>query len=155
MTIHLRPASETDLTTIVDLSTAAFPPEKDAIVRNLFPGSLHYSDGIRTARIARKSVKFSLKSTVMMVAVDDASSDGSIVGYAVWEVPVEDGGEEEDIRLPPLAQEGMDKAPFRELIGILEEDVREQFGDKGTRDVWSEFLKLPVFHLFVFGNRND
>lgn len=151
MTIHLRPASEADLPTIVDLSTSAFPPEKDAIVRNLFPGDLHYSDGIRNARIARKSVKFSLKSTIMMVAVDDAS-DGTIVGYAVWEVPVSplaENGNEEEVRLPPLAQEGMNRAPFMELIGILEEDVREQFGDKGTKDVWSEFLYLPILFYFL------
>lgn len=150
MTIHLRPASEADLPTIVDLSTAAFPPEKDAIVRNLFPGDLHYSGGIRNARIARKSVKFGLKSTIMMVAVDDAS-DGSIVGYSVWEVPVSpsaENGNEEEVRLPPLAQEGMDRAPFMELFGILEEDVREQFGDKGTKDVWSEFLYLPILFYF-------
>lgn len=150
MTIHLRPGSEADLTTIVDLSTAAFPPEKDAIVRNLFPGDLHYSDAIRNARIARKSVKFGLKNTVIMVAVDDAS-DGTIVGYAVWEVPVSPSAEkEEEVRLPPLAQEGMDKAPFMELIGILNEDVREQFGDKGTADVWSEFF--PSLPSFLFTN---
>lgn len=144
MTVHLRPASEADLTTIVDLSTAAFPPEKDAIVRHLFPGDLHYSDNIRNARVARKSVKFGLKSTIIMVAVDDAS-DGTIVGYAIWEVPVppstEDGvGGEEEVRLPPLAQEGMDKAPFMELFRILAEDVREQFGEKGTADVWSKYF---------------
>lgn len=144
MTIRLRPASEADLTTIVDLSTAAFPPERDAIVRHLFPGNLHYSENVRNARIARKTVKFGLKSTIIMVAVDDDASDGTIVGYAVWEVPVssstEDGSEGEEIKLPPLVQEGMDKAPFIELIRILQEDVREQFGEKGTADVWSEFI---------------
>ena len=149
MAIHLRPASEADLTTIVDLSTAAFPPEKDAIVRHLFPGNLHYSENVRNARIARKTVKFGLKSTIIMVAVDDAS-DGKIVGYAVWEVPVssstEDGSEGEDIKLPPLVQEGMDRAPFIELISILQDDVREQFGEKGTADVWSEFFFSPPHH---------
>lgn len=139
MTIYLRPASEADLTKIVDVSTAAFPPEKDAIVRNLFPGDLHYSESIRKARIARKSVKFGLKSTVMMVAVDD----DTIVGYAVWEVPVSPSvgnvnEDTENVRLLPLAQEGMDRAPFMELFRILEEDAQKQFGDKGTADVWSE-----------------
>ncbi|EEA19205.1 hypothetical protein TMatcc_010245 [Talaromyces marneffei ATCC 18224] len=139
MTIHLRPASEADLATIVDVSTAAFPPDVDTIVRHLFPGDLHFSDGVRKARIARKSVKFGLKSTVVMVAVDDDKN--KIVGYAIWEVPVsssdEGENEEEGVMLPPLAQEGIDKAPFMELRRILEDDVREQFGDKGTVDVWT------------------
>lgn len=149
MTIHLRPASEADLATIVDLSTAAFPPEQDAIVRHLFPGDLHYSENIRNARIARKLVKFGLKGNIIMVAVDDASNC-KIVGYAVWEVPVSSSAEdksggEEEVRLPPLAQEGMDKAPFIELIRILQEDVREQFGEKGTADVWSKIFPSPTF----------
>jgi hypothetical protein len=152
MTIHLRPASETDLTTIVDVSTAAFPPDVDAIVRHLFPGDLHYSDGVRKARIARKSVKFGLKSTLIMVAVDD-SVNGKIVGYAIWEVPVssdEDGDEGDGAMLPPLAQEGMDKTPFMELRRILEDDVRERFGDKGTVDVWSKFVPTSYpFHVLI------
>jgi hypothetical protein len=82
-----------------------------------------------------------------MVAVDD----DKIVGYAVWEIPVPSADEAENkgTILPPLAQEGMDKAPFMELRRILEEDVREQFGDKGTVDVWSEFfLYLPTHFTF-------
>lgn len=53
--------------------------------------------------------------------------------------------------LPPLAQEGIDKAPFMELRRILEDDVREQFGDKGTVDVWSESASdLRSFQGFFF-----
>ncbi|EED12180.1 conserved hypothetical protein [Talaromyces stipitatus ATCC 10500] len=140
MAIHLRPASEADLSIIVDVSTAAFPPSVDAIARHLFPGDLHYSEDVRQARIARKSVKFQMNSTRIMVAVDDAS-DGKIVGYSIWEVPVAGGDDKNDddgeIILPPLAQEGSDRAPFMELRRILEDDVREQFGDEGTKGVWT------------------
>lgn len=142
MAIHLRPASEADLATIVDVSTAAFPPSIDAIVRHLFPGDLHHSEDVRRARIARKSASFQMKSTLIMVAVDD-TLDSKVVGYSVWEVPVsdQDGDGDDDgekVMLPPLAQEGMDRAPFMELRRILEDDVREQFGDQGTKGVWSK-----------------
>jgi hypothetical protein len=147
MPVHLRPATEADLPAIVDVSTAAFPPNVDAIVRRLFPGDLHYSEGVRKARLARKGVTFGLKSTVMILAVED---DKTIVGYSIWEVPVPDAEEEEEKdkekeeeekpKPPPMAQQGVDIAALAELRRVLTEDVRESFGERGATDVWSEFI---------------
>jgi hypothetical protein len=142
MALNLRAATEADLADIVDVSTAAF--EADAMVRRLIPAHLQTSDGssneaLRQWRIARQTARFQAKRTIMMVVVDDMG--GKILGYSIWEKPVGDSEEEEEPRPPPPpTSTGIDQAAYGELRQILEEDERESFGERGTKDVWREFV---------------
>lgn len=146
MAILLRPATEADLVDIVDVSTAAFPPSKDAITRHLFPPHLQDSNGIQAAairelRIARKGLRFQARHTTMIVAIDEALGD-KIVGYSIWRTPFEEG-DKEDARPPPVKLECFDRDAFAELIRILTEDERETFGENGTKDVWRKLETCP------------
>jgi hypothetical protein len=70
-----------------------------------------------------------------MVAIDESLND-QIVGYAVWFVPVE---EEDDSPPPPRRSfAGADQEAFAELRKVIEADEQESFGERGSRDVWSE-----------------
>lgn len=140
MAVRVRPATEADLADIVDVSMVAFDPSTDAITRHLFPPHLQApespdSEAMRQWSVARKSSRLGAKRSVMMVAVDDALG-GKVVGYSMWFAPAE--GDEEELPPPRKAFAGMDQAAFAELRRIIIEDERETFGERGTKDVWSE-----------------
>lgn len=137
--LHLRPATESDIPSIVDLSTAAFDPTTDAIARHLTPSSPQARSDFRQWQIARKSARLQAERTATTVVVDDALN-GRIVGYSVWERPTGEQDESNNREPPKIALDGVDERAFIELRRILNQDERESFGERGTRDVWREFM---------------
>lgn len=138
--VHLRPATEADLAAIVDVSIAAFDPSTDAIAHRLFPPHLKApgtpdGEAHRQWSILRKSARLQALNSAVMVAIDESLND-QIVGYAVWFVPVE--GEDDSPPPPRRSFAGADQEAFAELRKVIEADEQESFGERGSRDVWSE-----------------
>lgn len=148
MAVHIRLATQEDIPEIVDVSMAAFDPSTDAISARLFPPHLQSADSeaFKNWSVTRKSARLDLKNSVVMVAVDEALG-GRVVGYAMWFSPIPEGSEEEEPPRPKVAFEGVDRDALLELRKIMEDDAHNSFGEKGSKDVWSEFYPIRVSRL--------
>ncbi|KAJ6789075.1 hypothetical protein PWT90_00377 [Aphanocladium album] len=151
MPLFIRAATEADVLRIAEISMAAFDPATDAISRNLLPNAsgqdAAFSQDFRDWSIMRKSARLTAARSVMVVAVDGSEAPGSsteeqdeghIVGYALWFRPLEESEEEEQgppNKKPPVA--GLDQEAVATLRGIMAQEERDAFGDKGARDVWT------------------
>ncbi|KAH6996036.1 acyl-CoA N-acyltransferase [Ilyonectria sp. MPI-CAGE-AT-0026] len=140
MPITLRDATPQDIPAIAKICTAAFHPTTDIITRTLFPPHLKASDAgddeaAYSWRAARKSHSMESKRNIMMVAVD-GDLNGEIVGFALWESPV---NPEDPLQTAPAYPEPpstLDQAAYAELRSVASADAKETFGEQGTRDVW-------------------
>lgn len=140
MPLTLRDATPQDIPAIATICTAAFHPTTDIITRKLFPPHLKASDvgdgeDAYSWRAARKSHSMESKRNIMMVAVDD-DLNGEIVGFALWESPVNPEDPLETAPPYPEPPASLDQVAYAELRSVASADAIETFGDRGTRDVW-------------------
>ncbi|KAM0451841.1 hypothetical protein ACHAO4_005798 [Trichoderma viride] len=122
------------------LAGVAFHPTTDWITRQVFPLHLqpkNIPDGDSSLpwRQLRKTASFNTSNCIIKVAVDTALND-QIVGFAVWEQPVEDEKPPIAPADPELPSDVTDMKLFEELKSILKEDHKASFGDRGLKDVW-------------------
>lgn len=148
MTIQIRNATENDLPAVARLAGITFHPTTDWITRQVFPLHLqpkNIPDGESYLpwRQLRKTACFNTPNCAIIVAID-TTLDNQIVGFAVWDQPVEN---EQPPTAPtdselPLAV--TDVKIYEELQSILKEDHRASFGDRELKDVW-RLSPLPIF----------
>lgn len=147
MGVQLRTAVEADAAGIATLAAKAFHPDTDAISRKLFPAHLQPTevqsgDTVRLWRQARKTIKLADNRINMVVAVDD-DLGGQIVGFSLWEVPVRAASDDE-VLPSAVYSPGLDQKAFDEMQKVLSGDIRRNFGDQGTNNMWRAF---SVFFL--------
>ncbi|PNP39987.1 hypothetical protein TGAMA5MH_08253 [Trichoderma gamsii] len=122
------------------LAGVVFHPTTDWITRQVFPLHLqpkNIPDGDSSLpwRQLRKTASFNTSNCTVKVAVDTALNN-QIVGYAVWEQPVDDEKPPTAPADPELPSDVTDMKVFEELKSILKEDHKASFGDRELKDVW-------------------
>ncbi|KAM0513438.1 hypothetical protein ACHAPE_007902 [Trichoderma viride] len=122
------------------LAGVVFHPTTDWITRQVFPLHLqpeNIPDGDSSLpwRQLRKTASFNTSNCTVKVAVDTALNN-QIVGYAVWEQPVDDEKPPTAPADPELPLDVTDMKVFEELKSILKEDHKASFGDRELKDVW-------------------
>ncbi|KAK1237928.1 hypothetical protein MKX08_002507 [Trichoderma sp. CBMAI-0020] len=140
MAIQIREATEEDMPAVARLAGVTFHPTTDWITRQVFPLHLqptNIPDGDASLpwRQQRKTANLNASNCTVILAVDTASKD-QIVGFAVWEQPIEDDKPPVATADPELPADATDMKNFEELMSILKEDYKASFGDRGLKDVW-------------------
>ncbi|KAL7895096.1 acyl-CoA N-acyltransferase [Trichoderma sp. SZMC 28014] len=140
MTIQIRDATEKDMPAVARLAGATFHPTTDWITRQVFPLHLqpkNIPDGDSSLpwRQLRKTASFNTSNCTIILAVDTALND-QIVGFAVWERPIDDEKPPTAPADPELPSDVTDMKVFEELKSILKEDHQASFGDRELKDVW-------------------
>ncbi|PTB38301.1 uncharacterized protein TrAFT101_011593 [Trichoderma asperellum] len=140
MEIQIRNATEKDLPAVAQLAGVAFHPTTDWITRQVFPLHLqpkNIPDGEAYLpwRQLRKTVSYNTSNSAVIVAID-TTLDNQIVGFAVWDQPIEDEQLPAAPAEPELPPAVSDVKIYEELQAILKEDHRASFGDRELKDVW-------------------
>lgn len=140
MAIQIRDATDKDMPALARLAGIVFHPTTDWITRQVFPLHLqpkNIPDGDSSLpwRQLRKTASFNTSNCTVKVAVDTALNN-QIVGYAVWEQPVDDEKPPTAPADPELPLDVTDMKVFEELKSILKEDHKASFGDRELKDVW-------------------
>lgn len=152
MTIQIRNATEKDLPAVAQLAGVAFHPTTDWITRQVFPLHLqpkNIPDGEAYLpwRQLRKTVSYNTSNCAVIVAID-TTSDNQIVGFAVWDQPIENEQPPAAAAEPELPPAVSDVKIYEELQAILKEDHRASFGDRELKDVW-RLSPLPIFTYLI------
>jgi hypothetical protein len=140
MTVQIRNATEEEIPAIARLAGDVFHPTTDWITRQLFPLHLQPKDipdgdAHQPWRRLRKTACFNAPNCAVIVAID-TTLNNQIVGFAVWDLPVENVDPAVSPAWPALPPDVTDLKAFAELQSILKEDVKAAFGDRGLKDVW-------------------
>lgn len=158
MAIQIRDATEKDMPALARLAGVVFHPTTDWITRQVFPLHLqpkNIPDGDSSLpwRQLRKTASFNTSNCTVKVAVDTALNN-QIVGYAVWEQPVDDEKPPTAPADPELPLDVTDMKVFEELKSILKEDHKASFGDRELKDVW-RLSPLPIsLHILLHMTSN-
>ena len=140
MELYLRPATEADSASVADIVSAAFHPTTDTITHHLFPAHLQPSDPseadhvVRLYRIARKTPRITSNQTLATVAIDGSSD--AVVGFSLWDVPGQDDNTKPKEAEPSCT--ALDREALAELRQVMGQNVRQHFGEAGTKNVWRE-----------------
>ncbi|RGP78320.1 gnat family [Fusarium longipes] len=140
MPIYLTKASEADLPAIARIATSAFHPDTDALSRRLFPPHLQPKDipdgeAAYDWRLARKASSLASSESHLIVAIDDdKNAQDRIVGFALWDAPLAEGGDSTPSK--PIECAALDKEAFEEMKKTVNQDSEDTFGEKGIAGVW-------------------
>lgn len=150
MTIQIRNTTEKDMPAVARLAGATFHPTTDWITRQVFPLHLqpkNIPDGDSSLpwRLLRKTACFNTSNCAFIVAVD-TTLDNQIVGFALWDQPIEKEQPQSAPADPELPPSVTDVKVYEELQAILKEDHKASFGDRGLKDVW-RLSPFPIFHM--------
>lgn len=150
MTVQIRNAAEEDLPAVARLAGITFHPTTDWITRQVFPLHLQPKnipdgDSYLHWRQLRKTASFNTSTCAVIVAID-TTLDGQIVGFAVWDQPIENGQPPTAPADPELPPGVTDMKIYEELKSILKEDHRASFGDGELKDVW----RLSPFPISLY-----
>ncbi|KAH6603538.1 hypothetical protein Trco_008313 [Trichoderma cornu-damae] len=140
MSITIRKATEEEIPAVARLAGVVFHPTTDWITRQVFPLRLQPKDipdgeSSQQWRRLRKTACFNTSNCAVIVAIDTALNN-QIVGFAVWDLPME--AEEPAVAPadPELPSDVTDLKVYAELQSILKEDNKATFGDRELKDVW-------------------
>ncbi|KAL7791851.1 acyl-CoA N-acyltransferase [Trichoderma ceciliae] len=140
MPIQARRATEEEIPAIARLAGVVFHPTTDWITRQVFPLHLQPKDipdgeSSQLWRRLRKTACFHTANCAVIVAVD-TTLNNQIVGFALWDLPVETEEAPVTAADPDLPPDVTDLKVYARLQSILKEDHKATFGDRGLKDVW-------------------
>ncbi|KAM0264920.1 hypothetical protein ACHAQJ_000436 [Trichoderma viride] len=139
MTVQIRNAAEEEIPAIARLAGIVFHPTSDWITRKVFPLHLqpkNIPDGEASQpwRRLRKTACFNTPNCTIIVAID-TTLNNRIVGFAVWDLPMESEEPLITPEDPELPSDVTDLKVYAELQSILKEDHKATFGERELKDI--------------------